>query len=164
MHDAALKFVADFAAITGLETADVVAVDIGGRETNGHARWIFRNARWTVVDAADGPGVDIVADGATWQPDQPVPLVLCTELFEHTPAMREILANIYAMLEDGGMCVMTMAGPGRAVHGLYHDDPLVPGHYANIEPDELEFALQTAGFSEWEVDQLGEDVRAWAKK
>jgi len=165
MHDAALKFVADFAAITGLETAEVTAVDIGGRETNGHARWVFRNADWTVVDAADGLGVDVVADGASWQPPELVDLVLYAEVGEHTPSNAAIIANICMMLKPGGTCVMTMAGPGREVHGLHHDDPLTPGGwYQNVQPDELEYALQAAGFSEWEVDQLGEDVRAWARR
>jgi SAM-dependent methyltransferase len=161
MHDAALEYIARF-----VDRPEVhgLAVDIGGRETNGHARWLFPDASWTVVDAADGPGVDVVADGATWQPDEPVGFVLFAEVAEHTPAWRAILANIARMLLPDGLCVMTMAGPGRAEHGLFHDDPLVPGWYRNVEPFELDDALEQCKFGYWQVDQLGEDVRAWAQR
>jgi SAM-dependent methyltransferase len=157
MHQAALDFIAGHAS-----DAELVAVDIGGRETNGHARWLWPNASWTVVDAADGPGVDIVADGAEWQPESPVDLVLCAEVAEHTPAWREILANIITMLRLGGQLVFTAAGPGRPVHGLHHDDPLCPGWYENIAPDELLEALHDAGFTRIEVNVLADDVRAVA--
>ena len=158
MHQQALDWIARYA------TDDVVtALDVGGRETNGHARWLWPNATWTVVDAADGRGVDVVADGATWRPDEVVDLVLNAEVAEHTPVWREIVANCAAMLKPGGEFVFTAAGPGREVHGLYHDDPLAPGHYENIDPAELRRALTAAGFAWFVVDVAGEDVRAYAK-
>ncbi len=157
MHAEALDFIRLHAT-----TDELVAVDIGGRETNGHARWLWPNATWTVVDAADGPGVDVVADGATWRPEQPVDLVLFAEVAEHTPAWVEILGNIAGMLKVGGMLVATMAGPGREVHGLFHDDPLCPGWYQNVSSGELDAALRQAGFAWWTIDVEGCDVRAVA--
>ena len=157
MHQAAIEYLAEHATDDFLE-----AIDIGGRETNGHARYLWPNAHWTVVDAVDGPGVNIVADGRTYKHLGLADLVLFAEVAEHTPFWRDIIDNIRTMLKADGMCLMTMAGPGREVHGLYHDDPNEPGWYRNIQPHELHDALDHAGFDEWQVDQLGTDVRAWA--
>lgn len=64
---------------------------------------------------------------------------------EHTPDWRRIVANVPAMLRPGGRAVF-MAGPGRPPHGVNIDDPLSPGHYANISVGELAEAMATAGF------------------
>lgn len=157
MHDAAYAYVAQFA------TDDPISVvEVGARDVNGSVRPLFPNARYWGTDAQPGPGVDEVADGATWQPSEPVDLVVCTEVFEHTPAWREILANMVRMLRPGGRLVVTMAGPGRPVHGLHVDDPLVPGWYRNVEPHELSDALRSCGVEGFVVDVLGDDVRATA--
>lgn len=163
MHAAALDYIAACATALSLRDYADTAIDIGGRETNGHARYLFPKAQWIVVDAVDGPGVDVVADGREYQPLFAVGLVLFAEVAEHTPFWDEILFNIRKMLKPGGHCIMTMAGPGRAPHGLFHDDPNRPGHYANIKPKDLGVVLNTAAFEEWYIDQLGEDVRAWAR-
>lgn len=164
MHAEALDYIASCATALSLRDFGDTAIDIGGRETNGHARYLFPKAQWIVVDAVDGPGVDVVADGREYQPLFRVGLVLFAEVAEHTPFWREILVNISTiMLKPGGHCIMTMAGPGRAPHGLFHDDPNQPGYYANILPAELDQTLDHTMFSEWYIDQLGEDVRAWAR-
>ncbi len=154
MHPAAYDYVGRYATD---RTIDVI--EIGSRDVNYNIRPHFPNARYWGVDAQDGPMVDEIADGATWQPPAPVDLVVCAEVFEHTPAWRDIVGNIAAMLRPGGRAVFTMAGPGRPEHGLNIDDPLHPGWYRNIEPDELREALDAAGFCGVRVDQAGDDTR-----
>lgn len=158
MHPAAYDYVARYATD---DTIDVV--EIGSRDVNFTVRPLFPNARYHGIDAQPGPQVDEVADGATWQPPAPVDLVVCAEVFEHTPDWRNIVANIPAMLRPGGRAVFTMAGPGRPAHGVNIDDPLSPGHYANIEPAELEAAMAAAGFVGIEVDQAADDTRGAAR-
>lgn len=147
----------------------VVAVDLGGRDTSGNGRHLWPNARWTVVDCTDedsfGP-VDVVADAATWQPPEPVDLVVCSEVAEHTPVWALIVANAARMLAPGGMFVFTAAGPGREPHGQtgdtrfrHADDSLVPGWYRNIEPVELETVVSTV-FSRSEFGREAQSVFA----
>jgi hypothetical protein len=163
MHDAAKAYIASTAEALGYDTFAGLAYDIGGRETNGHARDVIPLAQWTVVDAVDGPGVDIVCDGADFRPQVKAQLVLFVEVAEHTPFWREILHNIRVnVLSPGGLLIFTAAGPGRPEHGLYHDDPNQPGWYRNIEPEQLDAALLRAGFLSWHIDVLADDVRAWA--
>lgn len=158
MHDAAWRYVASIADRCSPSTA----VDIGGRDVNGTCRDLFPETAWTVLDAQPGPGVDVVADGGAWLPTELVDLVLCTEVFEHTPRPDLIVDNIAKMLRPGGRVILTMAGPGRAPHGIRADDPLQPGWYKNIEPIDLGRWLEQSGFIGIEVDQLDEDVRATA--
>lgn len=154
MHPAAYDYVGRYATREPIQV-----VEVGSRDVNYSIRPLFPNARYWGIDAQDGPMVDEVADGAVWQPPEPVDLVVCAEVFEHTPSWRDIAANIYRMLRPGGRAVFTMAGPGRPAHGLNVDDPLHPGWYRNIETVELEEALDAAGFVGVQVEQLGDDVR-----
>lgn len=158
MHTEALDWIRRHAS-----PARLTALDIGGRNINGTGRESWPNAAWTVLDIAPGDGVDIVADAATWTPDRQYHLVLCAEVFEHTPIWPEILRTAYAACRPGGLLIATMAGPGRAPHSGIDGGPVRAGeHYANVDPDDLAAALKTAGWVDITVDQLGPDVRATA--
>lgn len=147
----------------------IKAIDLGGRDTSGNGRHLWPNAHWTVVDCTDEDSfdvVDVVADAATWTPPEPVDLVVCSEVAEHTPVWALIVANASRMLVPGGMFVFTAAGPGRPPHGQtgdtrfrHADDSLVPGWYRNIEPVELEAVMGTV-FGRCEFGQEGQSVFA----
>ena len=80
MHPEAYEWVRPHATSEPVEV-----LDIGGRNINGTSRDHFPHAtRFTVIDIAEGPGVDVVADAATWTPDRSYDVVVCTEVFEHT--------------------------------------------------------------------------------
>jgi SAM-dependent methyltransferase len=168
MHTEAKEFIQRIASrMAECGYSKLVAVDLGGRETNGHARDVFYpEIEWTVVDAVKGPGVDVVANAVYWRPPAPVDLVMCAEVFEHTPYWAKIIHNAFRMLREDGRFICTAAGIGREVHGVNHDDPDQPGWYENIEADCLKFALQAAGFSYTEVDynSKSHDVYGYAVK
>lgn len=163
MHPEAREWVSRYAS------ADPISVlDIGGRDINGTSRDLFAAAEYTVLDIAAGPGVDIVADAATWTPDREYDLVLCTEVFEHTPSWPQICATAHKACRPGGRVVLTMAGPGRPEHSAVDGGwTLHPGeHYANIHPHDLLQALEAAGWRDIIVDRQDSpaDVRATAVK
>lgn len=147
----------------------VTVLDIGGRDINGTVRGLFPAATvYRVLDIADGPNVDIVADAATWTPDQEYDVVVCCECFEHTALWREICATAYRACRPGGRFIATMAGPGRPAHSAVDGGwRLYPGeHYANIYPQELIDVLTACRFTDVEVDQQPHpaDVRCAATK
>ncbi len=150
MHPEAMAWVAEHAT-----TDPVTVLDLGGRFVNGSPRDLFTNATvYRVLDIADGPNVDIVADAATWTPDREYDVVLATELFEHAAEWPRIVLTAFKALRPGGMFVATMAGPGRPVHsGVDGGGWLHPGeHYANVHPDALLDVLKAAGFVDITVD------------
>lgn len=154
MHDAAYDYVGRYAS-----TRRLTVVEIGSRDVNFTIRPHFPHASYVGIDAQPGPCVDVVADGATWQPEEAVDLVVCAEVFEHTPNWQAIVENAAAMLRPGGRAVFTCAGPGRAEHGVHVDDPDLPGWYQNVAADDLAAAMGEAGLIDVEVETLGEDTR-----
>jgi hypothetical protein len=149
-------------------TAAVDVLDIGGRDINGTPRNLFFGAtRYRCLDILDGPGVDIVADAATWRPDRAYGVVVCCEVFEHTDAWPLICATAYDALAPGGLLIATMAGPGRAPHSAYDGGPLREDeHYANVSAAELGDTLAACGFVDVVTDyQPGPgDTRATARR
>jgi SAM-dependent methyltransferase len=148
--------------------APISVLDLGGRNINGTPRPLFPHAAYTALDISPGPGVDIVADAAAWDPgDSSWDLVLATELFEHTSDWPVICSVAYAALGPGGRFVVTTAAPGRPPHSGIDGGPLRWGeYYANVKAEDLRAALEDAGFTEIEVDVQPSpaDLRAVATK
>src|SRR5689334_17960490 len=90
MHPAAYDWVARW------RTNEPVAVlDIGGRHINGSCRDLFPNADYTSLDLYEGPGVDVVADAVTWEPDRRYDIVISTEMFEHCELWRDVCETAF---------------------------------------------------------------------
>jgi SAM-dependent methyltransferase len=166
VHAAALQYATAQVAEHNLNRSGVEVLELGGRDVNGTVRHLFPLAdRYVSVDISRGPGVDIVADAADVIVPGTFDVVISTELLEHTPRAVEIIANARQHLAPGGVFVATMAGPGRAPHSAAGKARIPKGeHYANIDPAELADWLELAGFVDFSVDQLDEDVRCWARR
>lgn len=162
MHDAVLDYVS--AAVEAHQLAGAV-LDLGGRDVNGTPRHLFPDAtRYVVVDQAEHPNVDVVADAADLTLDELFDVVVCTEVLEHAERAPDIVAAAFDHLVPGGCFVATMAGPTRAPHGMNGTpEPLAGEWYRNVSQDDLQQWLSVAGFVRWEIDELGRDVRcvAW---
>lgn len=158
MHDAVIEWCRRWQS-----DAELFAIDIGGQDVNGHARHVWPNAVWLVIDQRAGPGVDMVIDAASWRgPTLAADLVLCTEVFEHTPQWARIVANAHGWLSAEGVMIVTCAAPNRAPHRLgLDDDTTAPGWYQNIAANELAAELAMS-FEHWVVRHDGEDLRAIA--
>lgn len=114
-------------------------LELGSYNVNGSVRPMLAGAAEVVgLDVRPGPGVDVVADAATYMDDAHFDLVVTTEMLEHAPAPADIIARCWQNLRPGGWLVLTAAGPGRQPHSCDGWPTLPPGeHYANIEPAAL---------------------------
>lgn len=156
MHIEALTYVNRFANADSIRV-----VEFGSLDINGTPRWLFPNAAWWGIDVVDGPGVDEVADAATWS-GEPADMVVCCEVLEHAPDWENIVTNMVACCRVGGRVLVTAAGPNRAPHSAVDGGELRDGeHYANVDPDTLRMVLKAAGATAIEVESRdGIDVYA----
>lgn len=153
MHAEAYAYVAKFKTDEALSV-----VEFGSRNVNFTVRPLFPNADYWGIDAQPGPCVDEVADAASWRPFWTVDLLVCCEVFEHTPDWPAIVENAFSVVRSGGRVVFTCAGPGRAVHGVNIDDPLAPGHYENVSSAQLAAAMTLAGFVDIEYGEVANET------
>lgn len=158
MHPAVLRYVQRFASDAPLDV-----LDIGGRDVNGTVRHLFPAARFLILDLREGPGVDLVADAADWQPDKHYDLVVCTEVFEHTERWRDICRTAYKALKPGGRLVVTCAAPGRHEHSGIDGGGLHRGeHYENVAATDLAAVLYDLGFRDVTASETDFDTQATA--
>jgi SAM-dependent methyltransferase len=116
-------------------------LEIGSLDINGTVRDFFDNCAYTGVDVAEGPAVDIVAQGQDLTfPDGSFDVTVSAECFEHNPYWRETFLNMVRMTRSGGLVVFTCAAEGRPEHGTSRSDvgssPLTVGlgwdYYRNL--------------------------------
>lgn len=124
----------------------VYGLDVGGRNVNGSVRELLPGVQWTGMDIAEGPDVDIVADASADDLliDFTYDIVIATELFEHTPNWRKIVANMAKWLDTAGpqLFITTCASTNRRPHGASGEMWPPEGEwYQNVTKDELENEL-----------------------
>lgn len=119
-------------------------LEVGSININGSARDVFGNYRpYTGVDIVAGPCVDIVVDirddaAAARAGIGIYPLIVSTEVLEHTPPLPLLDAMLDHADPRGCTMVITCAGPQRQTHSADGAPTLKPNeHYANVHPDTL---------------------------
>jgi len=111
----------------------------------------------------EGKDVDFVADGAKYSSPDTFDVIVCAEVFEHTPEWRDIVYRSHENLVKGGIFICTMAGEGRFPHSAIDEAPIREWeYYDNVGAWELNKSLMK--FSESKVDKLGNDLRGWATR
>lgn len=163
MHHEAYEGFARMLAASGFRTPMFtvnLGLDVGGADVNGSVRAQLPKIDWIGLDIEPAPGVDIVADAATWRlaGDEPVitkwvggvpvdgfEIVIATELFEHTASWREIIETMARALRKGGpeTLIATCASTGRPPHGA-RGEWGVPADqfYGNVDPGDLRTELE----------------------
>lgn len=143
----------------------ISVLEFGSLNMNGSIRATLEWPRteYLGIDTQFGKGVNIVADAAVFRTDSLFDIVVCCEVFEHTPKWRDIVKNARRNLKPGGLFVVTMAGEGRHPHSGVDGLGLRAGeYYQNITGPELETEMKQ--YSKYEVNVLGADTRGRAIK
>ena len=170
MHDAARDYTFnaffDWRSQNNNDYKTFDILEIGSLNINGGIReWLEDYAKSYVgIDAQDGPGVDIKIDAVNYSKVSSYDVVVCNEVFEHTPEYSKIIFNSMISLRTGGIFIATMAGEGRAPHSALDELPIREWeHYRNIGEWELN-QIMKGFFTEYEVNKLGNDIRCWGIK
>jgi SAM-dependent methyltransferase len=105
-------------------------LEIGSRDVNGAVRAIFwQSETYLGTDIAPGPGIDVVADGATVVPPFVPDCIVCCEVLEHASNAAEIVRHAAELLGPGGVLIVTCAAPERKAHSAIGARRLAPGEY-----------------------------------
>lgn len=156
MHQAVRDYVAEAAVV---DDSDLFIVEIGSRNINGTVRDLFPGAEYVGVDIEDGKGVDVVADAKDWAPPYAPDVVLCLEVFEHTPLWEDIIDAVAGYIN--GVLIVTCAAQGRKPHSAVDGGELRDGEfYRNLTIGELKDAMVSAGFEDVDVRKVGDDLQA----
>jgi SAM-dependent methyltransferase len=103
----------------------VQVIDFGSLDINGGPhRLLDSNAcNYVGVDIDKGDNVSLVKRGELVDyPSSTFKIAMSSELFEHTPAWREIFYNMCRLTEPGGIVVFSCAGRFRPEHGTSRSD------------------------------------------
>lgn len=161
MHSEAYAFVQSVAA----QRPKGLVVEIGGRNINGTIRDLFKADRYVSVDVLDGPGVDVVANGKTFEPSEPAACVVCCEVLEHTADAEAICKHAHKILAPNGVFILTTAMPPRAEHSAIDGGSKRPDEfYRNVTERELRHWLKP--FATVTIEAHGDrgDIYAIARK
>lgn len=165
MHPAAFHW----AKITIPEVPGRV-LEIGGADINGSIRNFFYWNEYTCVDIEDANGVDVVAPFVDWakeQEEQSYDLIVCFEVFEHTPDWRQMVNQTYRLLSSGGRFIGTCASGSREPHSSRNEDYMPEDeYYENVKPSKFVNQLEKAGYVDYRIDVLrrSADLRWTATK
>lgn len=163
MHKEAMQWIAG--CIGRMPTPKMV-IEIGSRNVNGTARALFGpEVKYLGIDVAGGPGVDVIADGASYRHHGEVDCVICAEVLEHVMYPASIVANARLLVRNGGWVIITAACDPRKPHSAVDGGPLRAGeHYRNLTYDELSSMLTQFATAEIEVCKVRGDIRAVARR
>ena len=135
MHKEVLDWVyTSFHLVKTKDKNDIL--EIGSLDINGSVRSIFDSfaASYLGLDMQDGPGVDLVADGATYELPEAYDVIVTAETFEHTPDWKKIIQQSYINLRPGGIFIATTPPEGRPPHSAIAGSRSFPGG-PNNQPD-----------------------------
>lgn len=172
MHIEAYDGFARMLAASGLDVNHPWRIlDVGGADVNGSVRAQIPGAVFTGLDIEPAPGVEIVADAATWRlpaGDYGYDVVIATELFEHAERWDLIIETMALALdrEGPGLLIATCASTGRPAHGARGEWGVPEGQfYGNVSPEMLREELERY-FHEVEVEYNPNpgDAYMWARR
>jgi len=144
-------------------------LEIGSLNINGSAREFFQSISraYIGVDLRAGPGVDLRTDILKVPPIVKFDLIVSTEVLEHTPWPREVVAKCAELMSDGGWLVLTCASDRRKPHNAYGAEHPEDGEYYEgiREIDLYQYAVD-AGLNVVELSHLTwpGDLRLVARK
>lgn len=145
-------------------------LEVGSLNVNGSAREYFQGESlyYRGIDIIAGPGVDIVIDAKDYDEFAGnFNLIVCTEVFEHSPWWDTILERMYHNLMPLGWLVLTCASDLRKPHSAYGaEHPTEGEYYQGVFYDDLAQKLEDLGFIVVKLEHVEDpgDLRVLAQR
>src|SRR5574337_578584 len=130
-------------------------LEVGSHNINGSPRKYFWFCNYTGIDISKGKGVDKVVNVLDYYPKYGYDVVICTEMLEHDKNWDLSLMKMYSLLVDGGLLLITCAGPDCKEHGTKRTSPEcspdTTDYYMNMTTDLIKMYLKDDMFKEYHV-------------
>lgn len=158
-HKEQLQFVSTVKEKYPMKFSQANILEVGSLDINGSVRQFFTSCTYIGIDVGVGPGVDIVAEGQSYNGKaNSIDTVISCECFEHNPYWVGTFNNMIRMAKKGGLVVMTCATAGRKEHGTTRtsaaDSPLTIGkgwdYYKNLTEDDFRHEIDFTKFNTFE--------------
>ena len=129
---------------------NVTAVDFGSLNISGDNRYLFEGGKYTGVDLAPGPNVDVTCLAHEYDaPDASVHTVLSANMLEHDKYYSLTLWNMYRILVPGGLFLLSCATGRHKEHGTLRR-----------KPEHSPFTTKIAGWESYYKNLSEADFRA----
>ncbi len=143
-------------------------LDVGSRDVNGNIKdMFFADCDYKGLDLIAGDNVDIISSAVNWSSMNPYPYdtIICTEVLEHDYEWEASIAAMIAMLRNGGLLIITAAGPKRPEHGTTattpEDSPGTTDYYGNISITDMKRSLKKGlHYCKYEYGRDKQDIYA----
>lgn len=148
-HDAQIAFCKHVRNQMPTRFTNATVLDVGSLDVNGTNRWLFSHCHYVGIDLVAGKNVDRVC--SVFDVKESFNVVISTETLEHDPEWRMTVAGMCARVKEGGLLLITCAGPGRPEHGTRRCP--IPGmsndtdYYCNVSPMDILGALPLDQFA-----------------
>lgn len=140
----------------------VTVVDFGSKDYNGSLKDLFTNSSYTGVDISEGKNVDVISKAHEFRSNIQYDVVISGEMLEHDEYWMVSLMNMYLLLKNGGLMVLSCAGNGRPEHGTKRTDGHLYGttqdYYKNLSPENIREVLKEYMFEDSEVIDYNQDT------
>lgn len=143
-------------------------LDVGSQDINGNNQYLFTNCSYLGIDIGPGKNVNLISPVhlylANKEEHHPYRFdtIISTEMLEHDCYCQASLAMMYALLNPGGLLLVTAAGRNRPEHGTTRttpkDSPHTTDYYCNITPDMIVRAIpQALGAAQFEIEEFNDN-------
>jgi SAM-dependent methyltransferase len=139
-------------------------LEVGSLNVNGTVRDFFTDCFYHGIDLAEGVGVDEVIHVTDLPDGLEFDVVISTEALEHDNQWAKSLKKMYDLTRDGGLLIVSCAGPQRPEHGTTRTDtyssPFTTDYYRNISMEDFQDALPMDMWADAELSyaRKGEDL------
>lgn len=120
-------------------------LEIGSQNINGTVRTHFKTCEYIGTDLGIAKGVDVIHDITKGSFPGMFDVVISSEMLEHCEDWEAALNNMYNNVKNGGLFILTCAGPKRQEHGTHNHTPqdskFTLEHYRNISVGEFDSVL-----------------------
>jgi SAM-dependent methyltransferase len=148
-------------------------LDVGSLDINGNNRHLFDDCEYMGLDVVPGANVHIVSIAHEYETVELFDVVLSTNALEHDMYWQKTLARMFNLLKPGGLMFFSVANSWFE-HGTRMTTPSESGtsqmgkawanYYRNLEPLDIETALNLDQFSRNNMSIFENDLRFWGIK